>query len=138
MILLIIIIIIIIIIINSYRTGGVGSNFTYEGCFNQEAGGDTPDNFPDSGEYGVDSAEECWEHCAAQGKPYFGITDSDCPGMGKQADCHCGESLPTEQYEDDVCSDCVDTDGKEYHCGKCGWKLDVYHINQGKLLLLRE
>ena len=69
-------------------------------------------------------------------KPYFGITDSDCPRSGTQADCHCGESLPTEKYEDGVCRDCNGVDGKKYHCGKSGWNLDVYRIHQGKMFVL--
>lgn len=121
---------------NVLLSGVGGHAFSYEGCFNHSAGGNTPVNFPGWAEYGVDSVEECLEHCLNQSKSYFGITDSDCPSAGKQADCHCGERLPTEQYQDDACRDCIDNDGKEYHCGKCGWNLDVYRIHQSKMFML--
>ena len=108
------------------------TNFTYVGCFNHEAGGNVDNNFLDSLEYGVDSAGECWESCKDQGWKYFGITDSDCAGAGKQADCHCGMTLPTEQYDIEECLKCTDSSGNEYHCGRCGWKLDIYEIRSGK------
>ena len=76
-----------------------------------------------------------------QNKLFFGITDSGCKPSeksedGKQADCHCGDVLPTDKYEEGTCNLCNDKDGQQYHCGKCGWKLDVYKIHSKIFLLL--
>ena len=102
------------------------------GCFNHRAGGNIKQNFLEDIEYGINSASDCWDQCKDQGWSYFGITDSDCADSGAQADCHCGMILPTYQYDAQECLNCTDLSGNEYHCGACGWRLDVYKIPLSK------
>ena len=84
-------------------------------------------DFPDGTGFGVYNSEECFTHCNSFSAQYFGITDSDgCANGGKQADCYCGMNLPADKLEGDQCLNCTDINGNEYHCGSCGWKLDVY------------
>jgi len=108
----------------------------YKGCFNHNAGGNTVDNFDDSVVIGINSLKECADFCRKKEKSFYGLTDPDCTDGSKSkedavADCHCGVSLPYEQYADSACLVCRDPGGGEeesFQCGKCGWRLSIYLV----------
>ena len=121
---------------NSAMNTSDAQDFSYQGCFKHLAGGDVGGNFLEVMEIGVDSAEECFKYCKGTGFNYFCISDSDCPDRGKQADCQCGDSLPTEKYAADECANCIDKNGKEYHYSCFDITDYLEHPHNSSLVLL--